>query len=448
METIKPDNRLGVTLEGPIADMTGFRKIRISNKEADFLDISLRRTIRISDRSRAEYVKYAVPPDCGSFPIFSIDHHKHTLPQHMAAKGGVFIPIYQREAMWIHFESTRPFAVKVSVNGINAVTGEPDSESIAANLRRTALLYEGKSVQDYIVTGPNGGQKFLDGVLKKGGNVAQFVATPCGRGYSAEYNLTGEDEICGLQIEIMPQKLDKPKLKRMSINVRPVWTNKIISLNVPVNCTIQTLKEMIQSLTGIPIHELLITINGHYTYGYNKLSSYGVESGSYLYLLFDMDVETISDLAQDFMGRVQARKRLLEAAAAAEDIDKRKTKRHYSIEGKYIEQVVVEDFVSSADWDTENTAGFNIQMLNVEVFRDMTGMKPPRTTVSEATYRDYHCEFLAEYANGHQYKEDDNEDEDVVWSHEVSLDKSGTRAEFIPVGERTAKLRSSIIVNN
>ena len=57
--------------------------------------------------------------------------------------------MYQREAMWMSFECSSfwgSYAVKISVGGVNALTGLPQNQSV-----------EGK--QDYIVVGGNNGQK-------------------------------------------------------------------------------------------------------------------------------------------------------------------------------------------------------------------------------------------------------------------------------------------------
>ena len=59
--------------------------------------------------------------------------------------------MYQREAMWMSFESIYPrkdisSAVKISVGGVNALTGLPQNQSV-----------EGK--QDYVVVGGVNGQK-------------------------------------------------------------------------------------------------------------------------------------------------------------------------------------------------------------------------------------------------------------------------------------------------
>ena len=46
--------------------------------------------------------------------------------------GGVFIPMYQREALWISFSaaSWKPNAVTVSVGGVNAISGELDDRQL------------------------------------------------------------------------------------------------------------------------------------------------------------------------------------------------------------------------------------------------------------------------------------------------------------------------------
>lgn len=55
--------------------------------------------------------------------------------------------MYQREAMWMSFESTGgSYAVKISVGGVNTLTGLPQNQSV-----------EGK--QDYVVVGGVNGQK-------------------------------------------------------------------------------------------------------------------------------------------------------------------------------------------------------------------------------------------------------------------------------------------------
>jgi len=59
--------------------------------------------------------------------------------------------MYQREATWINFEATRPFAVKVYVGGVNAISGEAMTETEETVKRRSARLKEKKIIEDYVV---------------------------------------------------------------------------------------------------------------------------------------------------------------------------------------------------------------------------------------------------------------------------------------------------------
>jgi hypothetical protein len=79
--------------------------------------------------------------------------------------------VVEREAMSIHFKASAPFAIKVYVGGINAISGANASETLEETYRRMAVL----PYQDYMVA-PE--QKWLDGGAVSPGLVRQFVAMP------------------------------------------------------------------------------------------------------------------------------------------------------------------------------------------------------------------------------------------------------------------------------
>jgi hypothetical protein len=103
--------------------------------------------------------------------------------------------------MWIDFKCAKPFAVKVYVGGINAVSGEPKNADFGTLLRRSNALARGETIQDYLVTDD---QCWIDGVAKRDGTVMQFIATPADTGYSVEAQMTGLDSVRGIQLEIVP----------------------------------------------------------------------------------------------------------------------------------------------------------------------------------------------------------------------------------------------------
>jgi len=59
--------------------------------------IDFQRTLRIPDDNR----EYPLPPGLGRFPVEHVDDFADKLPGTWQAHGGVFIPMYQSEALWI-----------------------------------------------------------------------------------------------------------------------------------------------------------------------------------------------------------------------------------------------------------------------------------------------------------------------------------------------------------
>ncbi len=149
--------------------------------------ISFQRTLRIPDDNRA----YSLPPGLGTFPLNLVDDYTERVPVGWNAHGGVFLPMYQAEAMWLNFSGSYPMAVKVAAGKINAVTGKGWENELS------------RRPQDYVVI-PD--QPWLDGFSVMKGMIRQFVAMPLGEGYTAEEQLTGEAEHGGLQIVVYPIK--------------------------------------------------------------------------------------------------------------------------------------------------------------------------------------------------------------------------------------------------
>lgn len=151
--------------------------------------LSFQRTLRIPDDGGV----YPLPPGLGRFPIRRVADYADRLPASWRERGGVFIPMYQREAMWLLFDAPgwRPCAVQIGAGGINAVSGRP-IEPVLSRRR-----------QDYLVC-PD--QPWLDGIKAGRGFIRQFVATPLGMGYTIEGQVTGREEFGGLQITVFDPK--------------------------------------------------------------------------------------------------------------------------------------------------------------------------------------------------------------------------------------------------
>ncbi len=163
--------------------------VRIEQDELVFgndgLRVSFQRTLRIPDDGK----RYPLPPGLGSFPIRRVEDYVARVPSDWRAHGGVVLPMYQREAMWLSFRgrSWKPRAVKVAIGKVCAITGLPWSNDLRAD------------PQDYLVTPP---QPWLDGICVGRGEIRQFVAMPLGLGYTVEGQVTGEETHGGLQLRV------------------------------------------------------------------------------------------------------------------------------------------------------------------------------------------------------------------------------------------------------
>jgi hypothetical protein len=172
------------------------------------LSLEFQRTLRIPDDGK----DYPLPPGLGQFPMKHVDDFAKKVPSIWLEHGGVMLPMYQSEALWLNFDSgylwdhdtSYPFAIKVATGKINAVTGDEWSDGLK------------RGPQDYMVSTE---QPWLDGYCVEKGFIRQFVAMPLGSGYSAEEQITGEADHGGIQIVVYPMKREVfgkrfPKLKR------------------------------------------------------------------------------------------------------------------------------------------------------------------------------------------------------------------------------------------
>jgi hypothetical protein len=145
--------------------------------------VTFERTLRIPDDGR----EYPLPPSLGHFPVRRVADHAGRVPAAWREHGGVFLPMYQREAMWLNFHAAqwRPNALKVAVGKVNALSGERYHPRLSTR------------EQDYVVTPP---QPWLDGINAGAGFIKQFVAMPLGTGATIEGQITGEERHGGLQL--------------------------------------------------------------------------------------------------------------------------------------------------------------------------------------------------------------------------------------------------------
>jgi hypothetical protein len=181
--------RLDVFSEAQIAEAYRVACLEKLPSRGTRCQISFQRTLRLPDDGKT----YPLPAGLGRFPLRSVNGYADTTPQQWLEKGGVMLPMYQGEAMWMSFESTIPCALKIVSGSVNALTGERDLRELDSD------------PQNYVVV-PE--QPWLDGFKVSKGTVRQFVAMPVGSGFTASEQLAKDAEAGGLVIEVFPMKAE------------------------------------------------------------------------------------------------------------------------------------------------------------------------------------------------------------------------------------------------
>ncbi|KAI0863541.1 hypothetical protein F4860DRAFT_511931 [Xylaria cubensis] len=318
------------------------------------LKIQFKRTIRVPDNAD----EANLPPDLGNFHLLKACDFNSKLPVEMAAKGGVLFPMYQREAMWISFTATEPFMIKVYAGGVNAVSGEHKLETIETKMRRLDLVSKYESIQDYIVA-PR--QHWIDGFAVSPGVVRQFVAMPLGTGYTVEAQLTGQELVGGLQLEITPSLPGKRIVRLQLSHTSPDNLSievKAHKMTVHIQCspstTIKELSELLRGVEGLKHQHLML--NGMFLHNWSRtLGDFGVKNNAVLRSLPSMR-------GGGYSGRM---------GVAA---------------GGKINQVIREDDNDPKIWATTSTIAIPVHILSVAMFRDVIGREPPPCPISAATY--------------------------------------------------------------
>ncbi|OAL23721.1 hypothetical protein AYO20_10926 [Fonsecaea nubica] len=330
------------------------------------INVCFKRTVRVPDNSDTSQL----PPDLGNFPLYKVQDYADSLSPEMVAKGGVFLPMYQREAMWISFTANSPFAVKVYVGCVNAISGETAAEDASTKARRQLRRAQGKLIQDY-VTVP--GQRWLDGIASGNGVVKQFVATRPGEGYTVEAQVTGHEVHGGLQVEITPAVVGPSGSIRVSV---ALLTGKKYDVCVPLDSTFGYLKKMMYKIMGMPTAT-------------QKLIYRGAQ-------MLDDHLIASSGLCE--WGRAVVLMEILRGGGWAEPpTAKPETKEMGLAAGGKIKQVIVYDDRPAEMWHKTATVAFNVQILNASAFESVTGLPPPETPITMETYAELGLPFFKLY---------------------------------------------------
>src|SRR5689334_15322383 len=87
----------------------------------DRFTVRFERTLRVPDDGRT----YPLPPGLGHLPVHRVADYADRVPPAWRDTGGVFIALYQAEALWLSLVGAtwKPNVVTVGVGRVNAVSG-------------------------------------------------------------------------------------------------------------------------------------------------------------------------------------------------------------------------------------------------------------------------------------------------------------------------------------
>ena len=142
--------------------------------------VDFQRTLRIPETGL-----HPLPPGLGRFPLRRVSDYPDTAPSEWLARGGVMLPIYQREAMWLSFSASEPAALQIGVGKVCAVSGLPWIEHLVGHPQNYVALPQ---------------QPWLDGINSGNGYIRQFVAMPLGSGATVEGQVSGQETHGGVQL--------------------------------------------------------------------------------------------------------------------------------------------------------------------------------------------------------------------------------------------------------
>ncbi|KAF2964262.1 hypothetical protein GQX73_g9313 [Xylaria multiplex] len=454
---LKPDNQVQIRI--PIRVKSSLIFVNLDEDAMKFeymgikdaLTLTFRRTIRVPDNKRDINM---LPPDLGQFPIFLVQvslsclkpiayivvlqitnsmqlsptnanqDYAQQLPVEVAEKSGVFFTMYQREAMWINFEARLPFAIRIFVGGINAVSGLP-MEAGEVGVRKKIA-----KVQDYMVVP---GQPWLDGIVCADGEVRQFVAQHKDSGFSVESQLNGKDTIGGIQVEVIPIKCEPPK--RMEVHYEDLGRgkrNREIDLEkngIGPSSTWKDLKVVLERELGIPIGKQVLY--PHVEWNYYLPIDDDVEISKYYFkemhkwalpcpckLLGFQRTSPYADIAdpsvlnkpgfvlgvsRNHYDAVPPPKGLAGSMAdysrsgmpASYDGITNRIGQMSMAAGGLIKQTIVPDRNPADVWDKNAAIQFHIHILDTATFAAVTKRSVPEPPISAQTYAEHDSPFFS-----------------------------------------------------
>jgi hypothetical protein len=350
------------------------------HERAEF-SIDFQRTLRIPDDERL----HPLPRGLGKFPLRHVEDFPQKLPPVWLNRGGVVMPMYQSEAMWLSFNSTGyPFAIKVATGKINVITGEAWRNNLNMD------------PQDYMII-PE--QPWLDGYCVDKGVIRQFVACSLGENYTAEEQITGAAEFGGVQIIAYPMKADRYEKiikKRKRARKREAYgdlLDEIIKRRKLVDKILNGIAKEAKARTGevkVDIQELMKDFDDEFESKCGDLGNWAHNLGDELHQIVEEGIGDLAGVLKD-LGELLARfeegadQKLLEIQSSHSALSTKKVSMGLAPGGQ-MSQEIFEDYYMLDAWDQRNASRCFIHLSNSAVWRAITDEEPPTKPLTAQDY--------------------------------------------------------------
>lgn len=188
------------------------------------LSLSFQRTLRVPDDGR----DYPLPAGLGRLPFRAVRRlSSPAVPKAWRDRPTAVVPLHPAEATWLSFDARRPFAVQIAAGGVCAASGLPHQERLV------------REPQNYLSVPA---QPWLDGFRVDPSTVRQFVAMPLGHGYTVESQVTGAETRGGLQIRVVPLKVDVLWKHHVLIACKRIWAELTAPPRTKLATSIQAMR--------------------------------------------------------------------------------------------------------------------------------------------------------------------------------------------------------------
>ncbi|RPA78928.1 hypothetical protein BJ508DRAFT_151040 [Ascobolus immersus RN42] len=343
-----------------------------------WLKIAFHRTIRVPDN--AECTSF-LPPSLGRFDLHKVADHPE-LPQTVAENGGLFIGMWQREAMWISFESHGDFAIKIFTGDVNVISGEVDGQDNETNRMGK---HGGDAGQDYIVV-PK--QRWIDGFADGAGLVRQFVAVGLGDRHTVEGQKKDldVDERGGLRFEITPRM----PLLHFKCFVPDAHSSSVTKFDISI-----------MTLTGkkVPIKNVWKDMSVSYLFDYfEDEKDWGLSRDMFRLIYNARPLEDRKDLSLGSYGIQKDSVLHLVLNLRGGGPPPQDPRQMGLSAGGFIQQSIHPDQIYNSrrgGWDKEpsNTVSFNLSILNVLQMRALD-LPVPATPITAKDYKKHNLPFF------------------------------------------------------